>query len=799
MKFSEQWLREWVNPQVDTETLSEQLSMAGLEVDGVVPVAEEFSGVVVGEVVSCEQHPDADKLQVTKVNTGDDELHDIVCGAPNCRAGIKVAVAKVGAVLPGNFKIKKAKLRGAPSHGMLCSSSELGLNDDHDGIVELPADAPIGKDYRDYLGLNDVTIDVDLTPNRADCLGIRGIAREVGVLNRCDVNEPKFTAVAASTTEQRRIELVAPEACPRYVGRVVKGIDVSAPTPVWMSERLRRSGVRSIDAVVDITNYVLLELGHPMHAFDLDSLQGDIQVRYARADEKLTLLDGVEVTLQDDVLVIADAEKALAMAGIFGGEQSGVTAQSKNIFLESAFFAPSAITGKARRFGLHTDASHRYERGVDPELQLQAMERATQLLLDICGGEAGPVVEAVATDHLPKPAQVTLRASRLEKILGVNIAATEVTEILQRLGLTVQQEDGADGSRWQVEVPTFRFDISIEEDLIEEVARVYGYNNIAAAAPAAQLRMIPRQEKQQDLSRFADNLVDRGYQEAITYSFVDPKHQALLFNETAALSLPHPISVEMSSMRVSLWPGLLATVAYNQKRQQGSLAFFESGLRFLPDENAEGGVHQQAMLAGVRAGKAYGEHWTDADRAVDFYDIKGDVESLLQQTGQAQDFRFVADQHPALHPGQCAAIFRNETLVGYVGAIHPQFEKKLGLNGRTFVFELSLAELQPRRLPSAQAISRYPSIRRDLAIVVENRIAVGEIFAAIENIGVNHLVGLNLFDVYQGPGVTEGYRSLALSLTLQDTEKTLEDAEINEVVATIVKLLQDEFGATLRE
>lgn len=795
MKFSEQWLREWVNPNIDTNALSEQLSMAGLEVDGVIPVAEEFSGVVIGEVVSCAQHPDADKLRVTQVNTGDDELHNIVCGAPNCRTGIKVAVAKVGAVLPGNFKIKKAKLRGEPSNGMLCSSSELGLTDEHDGILELPADAPVGTDYRKYLQLDDVTIDVDLTPNRADCLGIKGLAREVGVLNRCDVQQPAFATVGPTIDATRNVTLQAPHACPRYLGRVIQGVNVKALSPVWLTERLRRGGVRSIDPVVDVTNYVLLELGHPMHAFDLDTLQGDVQVRYAKPGEQLELLGGQVVTLQDDVLVIADEQKALAMAGVSGGKQSGVTEQSKAIFLESAFFAPDAIAGRARRFGLHTDGSHRYERGVDPELQRTAMERATALLVEICGGEAGPIVEAVSQSHLPKPAQVTLRAARLKKILGVSIADDQVEDILNRLGFDVKTN--ADG--WQVVVPTFRFDIAIEEDLIEEVARVYGYNNIEAAAPAARLTMIPRQEQQQSLVRFAEDLVDRGYHEAITYSFVDPKHQALLFNETAALSLPHPISVEMSSMRVSLWPGLLATVAYNQKRQQPSLAFFESGLRFLPDDEAPGGVLQEPMLAGVRAGKVTGEHWSDADRAVDFYDIKGDVESLLNHTGFASEFKFVADQHPALHPGQCAAIYRNEKRVGYVGAIHPQFEKKLGLNGRTFVFELELDAIQPRRLPKAEPISRYPSIRRDLAVVVENRVAVGEIFTAIENIGVKNLVGLNLFDVYQGPGVSEGYRSLALSLTLQDTAKTLEDAEVDASIATVVKLLQDEFGATLRE
>lgn len=795
MKFSEQWLRTWVNPELDSLALSEQLSMAGLEVDSIEPVAPAFSGVVVGEVVKCWQHPDADKLQVTEVNIGANEPVTIVCGAPNCRTGLKVAVATVGAVLPGDFKIKKAKLRGQPSHGMLCSNSELGLNDDHDGIIELPADAPVGMDYRDYLQLNDVILDVDLTPNRADCLGMRGIAREVGVLNRLAVQAPAIEAVPAQHDEQRDIVLDAPAACPRYLGRVIRHINLNADTPLWMQERLRRSGIRSIDPVVDVTNYVLLELGHPMHAFDLDQLQGSIHVRMAAAEEKLTLLDGQEVTLTNDVLVIADEVKPLAMAGIFGGQGSGVTANTRHIFLESAFFAPSAIAGRARRYGLHTDASHRYERGVDPELQRTAMERATALLLEICGGEPGPIVEAKSDEHLPKAAQVSLRAERLAKVLGIHIEAAEVTEILQRLDFVVTATEQG----WDVIVPSFRFDIRIEEDLIEEVARIYGYHRIQAAAPAAQLRMIPRREGNLTTDQLKRVLIDRGYQEAITYSFVDPKHQAMLFEEVAALTLPFPISVEMSSMRVSLWPGLIGAVAHNQKRQQQCLAFCETGLRFIPDVNAENGVVQQPMIGGIRAGKAYPEHWQEGERHVDFYDIKGDVEALLALTGKADEFRFVADQHSALHPGQSAAIFKGDKLVGYIGAIHPQYEKALGLSGRTFVFELELAAVTERSIPVAQAVSKYPSIQRDLAIVVKATIPAGEIFTAIENIGVNHLVDLHLFDVYQGAGVAEGYRSLALSLTLQHPERTLEDNEINAAVKTVVEMLTSEFGATLRE
>ena len=583
MKFSEKWLREWVNPAMDTQALSEQLSMAGLEVDGVEPAAAEFSGVVVGEVVECGQHPDADKLRVTKINVGGDELLDIVCGAPNCRQGIKVAVATVGAVLPGDFKIKKAKLRGQPSHGMLCAFDELGISEEGDGIMELPSDAPIGTDLREYLGLDDNIIDVDLTPNRGDCLGIKGIAREVGVLNSIDVKALDIPTVKPTIDDKLAIELINEEACPRYLGRVIKGVNLDAETPLWMVEKLRRSGVRSIDPVVDVTNFVLLELGHPMHAFDLNAIEGGIKVRSANAGEELVLLDGNTAKLKESTLVIADDNKALAIAGIFGGEQSGVTEKTSDILLESAFFNPVAIAGQARSYGLHTDASHRYERGVDFALQHDAMERATALLLDIVGGEAGPVVEAVAKDKLPKVTEVRLRRARLDRVIGHHIDDAKVTDILTRLGLDVKIVDGV----WSADVPSYRFDISIEEDLIEEVARVYGYNSIPNVAPTAKLKMTTHNEANVATSKFRNTLVTRGYQEAITYSFVDPKAQAILHPNSDALILPHPISSDMSAMRVSLMPGLLASLVYNQNRQQGRIRLFEHGLKFLRDENAE--------------------------------------------------------------------------------------------------------------------------------------------------------------------------------------------------------------------
>ncbi|WP_115718721.1 phenylalanine--tRNA ligase subunit beta [Gallaecimonas mangrovi] len=792
MKFSENWLRQWVNPAIDTQTLSEQLSMAGLEVDGIEPVAGAFHTVVVGEVVECGQHPDADKLRVTKVNVGEEALLDIVCGAPNCRQGLKVAVAKVGAVLPGDFKIKKAKLRGQPSHGMLCSFTELGIDIEADGIIELPADAEIGSDVRDYLDLNDNAIEVDLTPNRADCLGLLGLAREVGVLNNLDVTEVACTPVAASISDKLAISLQAADACPKYLGRVIKGVDLSRPSPLWLTERLRRSGIRSIDAVVDVTNYVLLELGHPLHAFDLAAIDGGIHARLATKGEKLTLLDESEVELSENTLVIADDNKALAMAGIFGGLHSGVTSSSQDIFLEAAFFAPDAITGRARQYGLHTDASHRYERGVDPALTNKAMERATALLLDIVGGEAGPVVEAVSAEHLPKSGQIVLRKARLAKVLGAKIGDDKVTEILSRLGTKPQ----FDGEKWTVTAPSYRFDMAIEEDLIEEVARVYGYNNIANKAPEAKLLMNRHREAELNLQRVKTLLVDLGYQEAITYSFVEPKAQATLFPTEQAQILPHPISADMSAMRVSLLPGLLQAVLYNQNRQQGRVRLFESGLRFI---TRDGELKQQKMLAGVITGSAFGEHWTMEQRGSDFFDLKGDIEQLLAMTAATDEFRFERSDLGALHPGQSAKILRGDELVGHFGVLHPAAAKALGLKSQPLVFELQWEMLGERKIPEAKPVSRFPANRRDLALVVKNEISAGNILEVVQKIGGKQVVDVNLFDLYSGKGVAEGHKSLAVSLTLQDPARTLEDGEIADVLAKVIDALKSQFNASLRE
>ncbi|WP_047708536.1 phenylalanine--tRNA ligase subunit beta [Plesiomonas sp. ZOR0011] len=795
MKFSESWLREWVNPAISTEELSEQITMAGLEVDAVEPVAGAFTGVVVGHVVECAQHPDADKLRVTKVDVGAGEPIDIVCGAPNCRQGLKVCCATVGAVLPGDFKIKKAKLRGQPSEGMLCSFDELAIPVESDGIIELPADAPVGMDVREYLKLNDNAIEIGLTPNRADCLGMLGIAREVGVLNRLPVTEPQISPVAASIDNVMPIKVSAPDACPRYLGRVIKGIDANATSPLWMQEKLRRCGIRSIDPVVDVTNYILLEMGQPMHAFDHAKIDGGIVVRMAEEGEKLTLLDGNEVTLRADTLVVADHSRPLAMAGIFGGEYSGVTAETKDVLLECAFFSPLSITGRARAYGLHTDSSHRFERGVDYAVQNKAMERATALLLEICGGEAGPVVDVTSAAHLPQAATITLRRSKLDALIGYHVEDDVVTDILTRLGCQVSKT--AEG--WTAVAPSWRFDMEIEEDLVEEVARIFGYNNIPNEAPLAELRMNDHREANLPLKRVKAALVDKGYQEAITYSFVDPKVQALLHPGEEAMILPNPISVDMSAMRLSLWSGLLGAAVYNQNRQQPRVRIFESGLRFVPDAAAENGVRQEVMLAGLLTGNRSNEHWGQESKTVDFFDMKGDLEAVLELTGRLDDVKFEACSNPALHPGQSAALVLDGEQIGFIGALHPELERKLDLNGRTMLFEVLWDKISQRTITSAQSISRFPANRRDIAIVVNESVSAQNIIDECRKVGGNQLVGVNLFDVYRGKGVNDGCKSLAISLTLQDTSRTLEEEEIANAVSGIVEALKVRFQASLRD
>jgi len=619
------------------------------------------------------------------------------------------------------------------------------------------------------------------------------------VLNSLSVTEPEINKTIPTIDDVLAINIEAGEACPRYLGRVIKGINPNATTPLWMVEKLRRCGTRSIDPVVDVTNYILLELGHPMHAFDLAKLDGGINVRFANKDEKLTLLDENEVTLKESTLVIADDSKALAMAGIFGGLESGVTNESTDIFLESAFFAPLAILGKARQYGLHTDSSHRYERGIDPTLQHDAMERATQLLLEIVGGQAGPVVEAKSDDNIPQVKDVSLRREKLDSRIGHHIEDDKVTEILTRLGFVVSVNGEAQDKVWSVVVPAYRFDIKIEVDLIEEVARIFGYNNIPNIAPKATLKMVDNKEAKLSLSSLKQTLVNRDYQEAITYSFVDPKVQSLLHPDQAVMTLPHPISSEMSVMRLSLWTGLLQSMAYNQNRQQGRVRLFETGLRFVPDESAENGVRQQNMMAGVVSGLRVDEHWSMEKAATDFYDAKGDVEALLALTANASEYEFSKAEVAALHPGQTAQITKNGVYVGCVGTLHPELERKLGLNGRTLVFELLLSEVLVQKIPEATDISRFPANRRDLAIVVKEDVDAKKVIQLIEKVGGNYLIDLNLFDVYQGQGVDDGFKSLAIALVLQDTNKTLEEKDITDVIDRVVETLKSELNASLRD
>ena len=789
MKFSEQWLREWVNPNLDTQELMDQITMAGLEVDGSEPVAGKFSGVVVGEVISAEPHPDADKLRVCQVSNGNATVQ-VVCGAPNVRAGLKVPFAEVGAVLPGDFRIKKAKLRGQASEGMLCAASELELSDDHEGLMELPSDAPVGRSLSEYLKLNDVTIDVDLTPNRADCLSIKGIAREVGVLNSLRVDVPEIEPVEAVHAEVPEIAVRAPAGCPRYLGRVLRNVNLQAESPLWMQEKLRRSGIRSIDAAVDVTNYVMLELGQPMHAFDRDRIHGGIVVRMAEQGEKLVLLDGQEVELTADTLVIADHEKPVAIAGVMGGEDSGVNGETRDLVLESAYFDPITLAGKARHYGLHTDASHRFERGVDYELARDAMERCTALLMSIVGGEPGEVVEVVSDAHLPQNRSIDLRERRLADVLGLAIDRTTVEEILTRLGLHIDKllKDG-----WRVSVPSFRPDISIEEDLIEEVGRIYGYNNLPVTEPVGSLGLRVQEEAVRPVSAIQNYFVASGYQEAVTYSFVDPKVQQLVDPDQQGIALANPISSDLSVMRTSLWSGLLKTVAHNQNRQQPRIRLFETGLRFVQKGDA---IDQQPMLAGVVVGSQVPENWANGRRAADFFDVKGELEGLFCLLGI--DVRFTAGQHPALHPGQTAELIRDGEHVGWLGTLHPQVQKNLELNGTILMFELFLNSIVSGYVPNFKEISKFPEVRRDLAIIIGNDVA----FADVERVAKTHagerLTALRAFDVYEGESLGEGNRSLALSLFWQHPERTLNEEEVHALFNGVIDALTTELGATLR-
>lgn len=791
MKISENWLRTWVNPAIDSEKLSDQLTMLGLEVDDLSPAAKPFTGVVVGEVLTVEQHPDADRLRVTTVNVGSGEPLQIVCGAPNVRAGMKAPVATIGAVLPGDFKIKKGKLRGVESQGMLCGASEIDLEDKIDGLLELPADAPVGVNVREYLDLDDNVIDISITPNRGDCFSIRGIAREIGVINQLPVTAPDIQEVAASIADEKKV-VVSTEGCPRYLGRVIKNVNTKAATPEWMERALARSGIRQHSILVDITNYVLMELGQPLHAFDAAKVQGAVQVRKATAGEKLVLLNEQEVELQDDVMVIADDEKALAIAGIMGGLSSSVTDETTEIFLESAFFAPLHIAGRARRFGLHTDASQRYERGVDFELPLIAMHRASQLISELAGGEFGPITVAENAAVLPTRDAIELEQAQVDQLLGYSVDSDFITDALTRLGCEVTVK--AQG-QWSVVPPSHRYDMAIYQDLIEEVARIHGYDNIQISLPVIDTKLAKYQD-QFEVAQLRQTLVTLGYQEAISFSFADLKLEKQLNAAVNPLALANPISSDLAVMRSTLLSSLIPCVQYNINRQQSRVRFFELGLRF--DYQNAASIHdlkQIPTLAMIAVGAKTAESWHGKPQAMDFFDLKGEVEELLA-AGRVQ-VEYVRSERSWLHPGQSAEILVNGQSIGYLGRLHPSLENELDL-GTTWVAELDQQAVLQTYVSNFTELSRFPSVRRDIALLISDKINVSEIQQLIEQTGGELLHSTWLFDVYTGQGVEAGKRSLAFALLWQHPTRTLEDAEIKSGMDNILKVLENTYQATLR-
>ena len=791
MKISENWLRTWVNPAIDSDKLSDQLTMLGLEVDDLTPAAKPFTGVVVGEVLTVEQHPDADRLRVTTVNIGTGEPLQIVCGAPNVRAGMKAPVATIGAVLPGDFKIKKGKLRGVESQGMLCGASEIDLEDKIDGLLELPSDAPVGVNIREYLELDDNVIDISITPNRGDCFSIRGIAREIGVINQLPVTAPEIKEVAATIADEKKV-VVETEGCPRYLGRVIKNVNTKAPTPVWMERALARSGIRQHSILVDITNYVLMELGQPLHAFDGGKVQGAVHVRQATAAEKLTLLNEQEVELSEKVMVIADDEKALAIAGIMGGLSSAVSDTTTEIFLESAFFAPLAIAGRARSFGLHTDASQRYERGVDFELPMIAMNRASQLIAELAGGEFGPITVAEKAELLPQREAIALEQAQVDQLLGYVVESDFITDALTRLGCEVTVV--AEG-QWSVVPPSHRFDMAIYQDLIEEVARIHGYDNIQISLPVMDVQLAKYQD-QFETAQLRQTLVTLGYQEAISFSFADLKLEKQLNPAVNPLALANPISSDLAVMRSTLLSSLIPCVQHNVNRQQSRVRFFELGLRF--DYQNAASIHdlkQIPTLAIIATGAKTAENWHAKPQAMDFFDFKGEVEEVL--AAARLNVEYVRSERSWLHPGQSAEILIDGKSVGYLGRLHPSLENDLDLS-TTWVAELDQSAVLQTYVSNFTELSRFPSVRRDIALLINDKINVSEIQQLIEKTGGELLDSTWLFDVYTGQGVEEGKRSLAFAVLWQHPTRTLEDAEIKSGMDNILQVLQDTYQATLR-
>ncbi|KTD64368.1 phenylalanine--tRNA ligase subunit beta [Legionella spiritensis] len=792
MKVSELWLREWVNPSLDEQQLASLLTMAGLEVDAVNPVAAPFNQVIVAQVINTTPHPQADKLTLCDVDTGSGHLVKVVCGASNVRPGLKVALAQTGANLPGGILIKETTLRGELSQGMLCSASELGLAESSEGIMELDEDAPAGINLRDYLVLDDHILDIDLTPNRADCLSVLGVAREVAALTRVSLNRPDIDVCQPEIDEQLTVKLQNKQACPQYCGRIIKGIDSRASTPLWMRERLRRSGIRAIHPVVDVTNYVMLELGQPMHAFDLHRLQGDITVRFGKKDESFELLDGQTALLQEDVLVIADSDQILAIAGVMGGASSAVDESTTDVFLESAFFTPQAITGVARRYGLHTDSSQRFERGVDPGMQMMAMERATALLLSITGGKAGPLSIASAPEYLPSVTPIAFDPTKVRHLTGLDVREQEMTIMLEGLGMTVDKSV----TPWRVHVPSHRFDISLDVDLIEEIVRMYGYDRIPGTKMVTTVQAGSIDPVELLSRRVSQFFTSRGYHETISYSFVDPELQQALYPNQDRMTLLNPISSELSQMRAGMWPGLIASMVYNTHRQQAAIKFIEQGVIF---ESGSDGLQEHPSFGGLLCGQHAMLSWLEESRPFDFYDLKGDLQALFTSL-HLPYVQFVSAEHPALHPGKSARLTIANRDIGWCGVLHPRLGEALDLTDEVILFELKLRELLNPPTVRYHAISRFPQIRRDLSLLVDEQIAAADIKKVIvETANSSLLKSFDVFDVYTGESIPAGKKSLAVSLTLQDEDRTLTDTEINKLISAIIKKLDEVLAITLRD
>lgn len=787
MKVSANWLRSLADPGVDNAELARRLTMAGLMVDAVSPAGPPLTDIIAGRIVACTPHPDADKLSVCEVDTGS-ARHTIVCGAPNARVGLNAPVALPGSTLPDGTKIAVAELRGVRSNGMLCSGSELGLSDDHDGLLELPTDTPPGASVATVLALSDEVFEFDLTPNRGDCLSALGIARDVAAL--FDLAKPTFEADPVSAMHKDTLKVAIDDTgdCGVYCGRIVRGVDAMRASPVWLQERLRRSGIRPRGVAVDVAAFVMLETGQPLHMFDLAKLDGGIRVRRAKKGEPITLLDGTDIVMDGDVLVIADKKRALAMAGVMGGEASAVGDGTRDVFIESAWFEPQRIAGPARRLGLHTDASHRYERGVDPALAPHALERATALLTALAGGEPGPVTTAGKPAGPVRDATIDLRRARIARLLGLEIDDGTVVALLRRLQFEVTDTDGG----WRVRAPSFRFDLAIEADLIEEVARLYGYDRIPTGAASTPLTMQPAPETRVSDRALTDALVHRGFQQVITYSFVDAALQHRLGLDGGALPLANPISSELAVMRTSLWPGLLGCLAYNAKRQQGRVRIFELGLRFITQAS---GLTQEKIIAGLVWGDRHPLQWGAPSTPVDFYDLKADCMALFGRGAVV----FEAAEHPSLHPGQSARISLDGAPVGWIGTLHPRHAAALDLARAPILFELAVAPIAARATPRGLPVSRFPGLRRDLALVVPEAVTVGALLAEVDRAAPTGLQERFVFDIYRGPGVEAGRKSIALGLILQETSRTLTDGEADAFVQRLVAHLGDTLRATLRD